>query len=220
MADTNIEKQSDEENDVIEIDLDNSLNVGKEDTIEESLEKSESSEEEKRVETQQPAFTNPIYGETQDIVAHVETEKVTEDYFPADRQPPLDRLLKHVTKVDVSYNTHSALDRVLKSVEDTESGDETSKLIKKEDGAEQYKKPIDRAVTSIRHNPEPNLKHPIDRAFATVTQDPNKSTHPVAERIAVKVNQDSPVNPIHPIDRLAGYYPTPKSVKTLGHVVE
>ena len=211
MVDINVERQSDEENDVINIHLDNSLNAERGDSIEDSLVKTS---EEKNIEIE-PAFTNPIYGENQENVEHTKTEKVAEDYFPADKQPPLDRLLKHVTEVDVSYNSHSALDRVLKSVEDNDSGGETSKLINNREGSEQLNKPIDSAVASIRHNPTLNLRHPIDGAFVTATQDPSKSAHSVVDRIPAEVKEESPVILRHPIDRIAGDDTAPKSVKKL-----
>ena len=213
MADTNTEydldEEIEEENDVISINLGDSTNSETRDSIEHCLEetlKETASELE-------PSFTNPIYGENQDNSKRVESEVV--HYFPEDRRPPLDRLLRQTGSVDISYNVHSALDRVLKSVEDTDSGDETSNLINDSKGPEQYRAPIDRAIASIRNKTALNSKHPIDRVIVTATENSSEGEHPVFDKIAKTVRKEGPVEPRIPIDRLATDDSTPSSIKRL-----
>ena len=158
MADTNTEHHLDEdieeENDVININLGDSTNSENRGSIEHCLEETPK----EKTNELEPSFTNPIYGENQDIGKRVESEVVPQHYFPEDRRSPLDRLLRQSGHVDISYNAHSALDRVLKSVEDTDSGDETSNLIKDRKGPEQCKAPIDRAIASIKNKTALNFK--------------------------------------------------------------
>ena len=215
MADTNteynLEEEIDEENDVISINLGDSTNSETRDSIEHCLEETLT----EKASELEPSFTNPIYGENQDNSKPVESEAVPQHYFPEDRWPPLDRLLRQTGSVDISYNVHSALDRVLKSVEDTDSGDETSNLIYDSKGLGQYKAPIDRTIASIRNKTALNSKHPIDRVIVTATQNSGEGEHPVVDKIAKTVRKEGPVDPRNPIDRLATDDSTPGSVKRL-----
>ena len=162
-----------------------------------------------------PSFTNPIYGENQDNNKTIEEEKLPEHYFPEDRKPPVDRLLQLTGDVDVVYNVHSAIDRVLKSVEDTDSGDETSNLIANNDGNKQCKTPIDRTIASIRNDTELNAHHPIDRLYVSASHDSDEFSFPAIKRIEKTLQQESPVNLKKPIDRLGAEPSTPKSVERL-----
>ena len=214
MADTNTEYNLDEEieeSDVISINLADSTNSETRDFAEHCLEETLNEKTNER----KPSFTNPIYGENQDNSKRVESKAVPQHYFPEDRRPPVDRLLHQTGQGDISYNAHRTLDRVLKSIEDTDSGDETSNLIRDGKGSEQYKAPIDRAIASIRNNTALNSKHPIDRVIVTATQNSSEGAHPVVDKIAKTVRQESPVDPRNPIDRLVADYNTPTSVKRL-----